>query len=109
VSHWRPPDVVLAAESARFSIADTKAGLSPDGRTSLPTTSLGMNRALYLTLINPLLTATEARVAGHVAEVRPEDELPSAAGQDFGTLLSGSRAAQMDLVAVSSVSGGCCG
>ncbi|MFG1817664.1 enoyl-CoA hydratase-related protein [Kribbella sp. NPDC049174] len=88
-------DVVLAADSARFSIAYTKVGLSPDGGTSLFTASLGLHRALYLTLLNPLLTAEEAQAAGLVAEVHPDDELAAAADRVIDTLLSGSRNAQV--------------
>ncbi|GAA1561218.1 enoyl-CoA hydratase-related protein [Kribbella sancticallisti] len=88
-------DVVLAAHSARFSIAYTKVGLSPDGGTSLLSASLGLHRALYLALLNPLLTAEEAMTAGLVAEVHPDDELPAAVERVVGTLLTGSRTAQV--------------
>ncbi|MEV0800335.1 enoyl-CoA hydratase-related protein [Kribbella sp. NPDC050281] len=88
-------DVVLAADSARLSIAYTKVGLSPDGGTSLLTASLGLHRALYLTLLNPLLTAEEAKAAGLVAEVHPDNELAAAVDRVVDVLLTGSRSAQV--------------
>lgn len=52
-------DVVLAAESARFSLSYTKVGLSPDGGSSLLIASIGLHRALGLALLNPVLSALE--------------------------------------------------
>ena len=54
-------DVVLAGASARFTLAYTKIGLSPDGGSSLLTASLGLHRALHLALLNPILTAQQAQ------------------------------------------------
>ncbi len=53
-------DVVLAGASARFTLAYTKIGLSPDGGSSLLSASLGLHRALHLALLNPILTAQQA-------------------------------------------------
>ena len=72
-------DVVLAGASARFTLAYTKIGFSPDGGSSLLTASLGLHRALHLALLNPVLSATQAQAAGLVAEVHPDDELDAAA------------------------------
>jgi 2-(1,2-epoxy-1,2-dihydrophenyl)acetyl-CoA isomerase len=54
-------DLVIAAESARFTMAYTKIGLSPDGTTTyfLPR-RIGIGRALELVLLNPTLSAREA-------------------------------------------------
>ncbi len=71
-------DVVLAGASARFTLAYTKIGLSPDGGSSLLTAPLGLHRALHLALLNPVLTAQQAQAAGLVAEVHPDDELDAA-------------------------------
>ena len=57
-------DVVLAGASARFTLAYTKIGLSPDGGSSLLTASLGLHRALHLALLNPILTAQPRQAAG---------------------------------------------
>jgi 2-(1,2-epoxy-1,2-dihydrophenyl)acetyl-CoA isomerase len=52
---------VIAAKSARFTMAYTKVGLSPDGSTTyfLPR-RIGICRALELALLNRTLTADEA-------------------------------------------------
>lgn len=88
-------DVVLAAASARFTLAYTRIGLSPDGGSSLLTASLGLHRALHLALLNPMLTAEQARAAGLVAEVHPDDELDAAVDTVVDQLLAGSRTAQV--------------
>lgn len=88
-------DVVLAGESAGFTLAYTKVGLSPDGGSSLLTASLGLHRALHLALLNPLLSAEQARAAGLVAEVHPDADLDAAAERVVGQLLAGSRTAQV--------------
>jgi 2-(1,2-epoxy-1,2-dihydrophenyl)acetyl-CoA isomerase len=88
-------DVVLAGESARFTLAYTKVGLSPDGGSSLLTASLGLHRALHLALLNPVLSAEQARAAGLVAEVHPDGDLEAAADRVVAQLLAGSRTAQV--------------
>ena len=81
--------------SARFTLAYTRIGLSPDGGSSLLTASLGLHRALHLALLNPVLTAEQAHAAGLVAEVHPDDELDAAVDRVVRTLLAGSRTAQV--------------
>jgi 2-(1,2-epoxy-1,2-dihydrophenyl)acetyl-CoA isomerase len=88
-------DLVLAGRSARFTMAYTKVGLSPDGGSSLMTASAGLHRMLHLALLNPVLTADEAHAAGLVAQVHPDEELGAAAEQVVATLLAGSRGAQV--------------
>lgn len=88
-------DVVLAGASARFTLAYTRIGLSPDGGSSLLTASLGLHRTLHLALLNPVLTAAQAQAVGLVAEVHPDDELDAAVERVVGTLLAGSRTAQV--------------
>jgi len=88
-------DIVLAAASARFTLAYTRIGLSPDGGSSLLTASLGLHRALHLALLNPMLSAEQARAAGLVAEVHPDDELDAAVDTVVDQLLAGSRTAQV--------------
>jgi 2-(1,2-epoxy-1,2-dihydrophenyl)acetyl-CoA isomerase len=69
-------DITLAAESARFTVAYTGVGLSPDGSSSyfLPRL-VGMKRALELTLTNRILSAQEALDWGIVTRVVPDAEL----------------------------------
>ncbi|HEY7295778.1 MAG TPA: enoyl-CoA hydratase-related protein [Dehalococcoidia bacterium] len=73
-------DLALASQSARFTMAYTKAGLSPDGSSSfyLPRI-VGMRRALELTLTNRVLSAEEALDWGIVCRVVPDAELVSEA------------------------------
>jgi 2-(1,2-epoxy-1,2-dihydrophenyl)acetyl-CoA isomerase len=88
-------DLVLAGASARFTLAYTRIGLSPDGGSSLLTASLGLHRTLHLALLNPVLTADQAQAAGLVAEVHPDDELDAAVERVVAQLLAGSRTAQV--------------
>lgn len=83
-------DVVLAATSARFTMAYTAAGLSPDGGTTwyLPRI-LGERRALELALRNERLGAEEARRLGLVTEVHPDQALTSAADELAARLAAG--------------------
>jgi 2-(1,2-epoxy-1,2-dihydrophenyl)acetyl-CoA isomerase len=69
-------DLVVAAESAPFTMAYTKAGLTPDGSSTyfLPR-KVGLRRALELTLTNTVLTAQQAMEAGIVTRVVPDDQL----------------------------------
>ena len=73
-------DLVLAAESATFTMAYTKAGLSPDGSASyyLPRL-IGIRRTQQLMLTNRTLTAAEALDWGLVTEVVPDAELAARA------------------------------
>jgi len=54
-------DLVIAAESARFTMAYSRIGLSPDGTTTyfLPR-RIGIGRAMELVLLNRTLSAKEA-------------------------------------------------
>ncbi|WP_410674153.1 enoyl-CoA hydratase-related protein [Amycolatopsis sp. cmx-4-68] len=88
-------DLVLAGASARFVLAYTKLGFSPDGGSSLLTASLGLHRALHLALLNPVVTAQEARDLGLVAQVHPDEELEAAAEEVVRRLASGARTAQV--------------
>jgi 2-(1,2-epoxy-1,2-dihydrophenyl)acetyl-CoA isomerase len=88
-------DLVLAAETARFTLAYTKIGFSPDGGSSLLTASIGLHRALGLALLNPVLTADELHAAGLVTQVHPDAELAAAVEDVVAVLRSGSRTAQV--------------
>ena len=72
-------DLVLAVESARFTMAYSKIGATPDGSSSyfLPRL-IGIRRALELYLTNRVLSAKEALEWGLVNRVVPDAELGSA-------------------------------
>lgn len=72
-------DVVLAAPQAKFRMAYTAVGLSPDcGTTWVLPRVVGQARALDLALTNRVLTAEEAADWGLVSRV-VHDDLPAAA------------------------------
>jgi len=73
-------DFVLAAESAKFTMAYTGIGLSPDGSSTwfLPRL-VGPMKAKQLMMRNPLLTAADALELGLVSEVVADDQLMAAA------------------------------
>ena len=73
-------DMVIAAASAKFVMAYTAAGLSPDGSSTyyLPRL-IGMRRTMELMLTNRLLKAPEALDWNLVNQVVPDEELQAAA------------------------------
>ena len=73
-------DLVVAAESAKFVMAYTGVGLTPDGSSSwfLPRL-VGLRRALELTFTNRVLSAAEALDWGLISQVVPDDELQDSA------------------------------
>lgn len=87
-------DIVVAAESASFTLGYTRIGFSFDGGTSLLVHTLGLHRALRLALLNDVLTAAEARDAGLVARVVPDGELAAVVRTLVGQLTDGSGDAQ---------------
>ena len=87
-------DVVLASSDARFTLAYTKIGLSPDGGSSLLTATVGLQRALSWALLNPVLSAAELQAAGVVTSVHAPEELDAARDKVVAQLLAGSRTAQ---------------
>jgi 2-(1,2-epoxy-1,2-dihydrophenyl)acetyl-CoA isomerase len=72
-------DLVVAAESARFTMAYSKIAASPDGSSSyfLPRL-VGLRRALELYFTNRVLSAREALEWGLVTRVVPDAELLAA-------------------------------
>jgi 2-(1,2-epoxy-1,2-dihydrophenyl)acetyl-CoA isomerase len=88
-------DLVIAAASARFTLAYTKIGLSPDGGSSLLTASIGLHRAMQFALLNPVVSADEARTMGLVAQVRSDQDLDAGVEEVLSLLRSGSRTAQV--------------
>ena len=69
-------DLAIAAESAKFSMAYTAAGLTPDGSaTYFLSRMIGRRRAVELMLTNRRLSAAEALEWNFVNRVVPDDEL----------------------------------
>ncbi|HEX2213989.1 MAG TPA: enoyl-CoA hydratase-related protein [Mycobacterium sp.] len=75
-------DLVLAAESASFTMAYTRVGLSPDGSSSyyLPRL-IGIAKTKELMLTNRTLSAQDASQWGLVTEVIPDAELGERTGK----------------------------
>jgi 2-(1,2-epoxy-1,2-dihydrophenyl)acetyl-CoA isomerase len=69
-------DYVLASETAKFTMAYTGAGLSPDGSSTyyLPRL-IGLRRTQDLMLTNRVITAQEALDWGLVTRITPNDDL----------------------------------
>ena len=72
-------DLVLAAESARFTMAYSRIAATPDGSSTyfLPRL-VGLRRAMELYFTNRVLSAREAQQWGLVTRVVPDAELLSA-------------------------------
>jgi len=83
-------DLVLAAESAHFTVGYTAIGFSPDGGSSwtLPRI-VGMRRAIELALLNERVSATRAYELGLVTRVVADDELDAEAEALARRLASG--------------------
>lgn len=83
-------DIVIAEDGARFVMAYTAAGLTPDGGTSWALTrAVGLRRALALTLMNRTVEAAEALNLGLVTEVAGEGELTARVSDLAERLASG--------------------
>lgn len=83
-------DFVIAAESARFTMGYTKAGLTPDisGSYFLPRI-VGIKKALEISLLNPILSAKEALDLGIATRVVPDTELLQEANAIASSLAHG--------------------
>jgi 2-(1,2-epoxy-1,2-dihydrophenyl)acetyl-CoA isomerase len=83
-------DLVVAAESAKFTMAYSKIAATPDGSSSyfLPRL-IGLRRAMELYFTNRVLTAREALDWGLVTKVVPDGELKSAVAALAGELAQG--------------------
>jgi 2-(1,2-epoxy-1,2-dihydrophenyl)acetyl-CoA isomerase len=88
-------DLVVAAESASFTMAYTRLGLSPDGGAShaLPRL-IGLRRTQELMLTNRRLGAREAQEWGIVTDVVDDDQLSARVNELAAGLASGSVGAQ---------------
>ncbi len=73
-------DIAIAAESAKFTMAYTKAGLAPDGSSSFFLARMvGLRRAKEMALLNSVLSARQAMEWGLINQVVADDQvLPEA-------------------------------
>ncbi len=85
-------DIVIAGESASFTMAYTRAGLCPDGASSyfLPRL-LGLRKTQELMLTNPTLDAHEACDLGLVTRVVADDELAAESARVADEIAAGAR------------------
>ena len=75
-------DLVVSGESAKYTMAYTRAGVTPDGTSSyFVARHIGLRRMLDLTLTNRVLDAVEAESWGLVNRVVPDDEVDVAAAE----------------------------
>lgn len=73
-------DIAVAAESAKFTMAYTKAGLAPDGSSSyFLARMVGLRRAKEMALLNPVLSAGQAMEWGFINQVVADDLVLTAA------------------------------
>jgi 2-(1,2-epoxy-1,2-dihydrophenyl)acetyl-CoA isomerase len=87
-------DLVVATESSRFFGPGTGLGMSPDAGTTVTLTErVGFPRAMELILMNSSLTAPEAKEAGLVNWVVPDEEIRERAAEIAGKLAAGARRA----------------
>ena len=69
-------DLVVSGESAKYTMAYTRVGLTPDGTSSyFLARHIGLRRMMDLTLTNRVLSATEAEAWGLVNRVVPDEEI----------------------------------
>lgn len=72
-------DLVVCGESTKFTMAYTRAGVTPDGTSSyFIARHIGLRRMLDLTLTNRVLSAEEAESWGLVNRVVPDDQVEAA-------------------------------
>jgi len=83
-------DIAISVESARFIMAYTRAGLTPDGSSTyfLPR-AIGLKRALELALTNRMLSAKEALDWGIISRVVPDGQLSAEVDALAAQLASG--------------------
>lgn len=83
-------DLVVCGESAKFTMAYTRAGLTPDGSATYTLPRIvGLRRCLELMITNRVLTAAEALDWGLVNRVVPDAELADAAWKLAASVASG--------------------
>lgn len=87
-------DYVIAADTAKFTMSYTRAGLSPDGAATFTLPRIvGQRRAAELMLLNRVLDAEQALAWGLVNEVVPAAGLGEAVSRVAGEFAGGATAA----------------
>lgn len=87
-------DLIVASDEAKFTMAYTRAGLSPDGSSSFYLPRLvGLRRAYDLALTNRVLSAAEAEDWGLINRVVPAVELDAYVDDLAAQLAAGPTAA----------------
>lgn len=83
-------DIAIAAESAKFCVAYTGVGLTPDGGSTyfLPRL-IGLRRARELILSNRVVGAAEALSLGLIDQVVPDDDLTAAVADSAARMVKG--------------------
>jgi 2-(1,2-epoxy-1,2-dihydrophenyl)acetyl-CoA isomerase len=75
-------DLVISSESAKYTMAYTRAGVTPDGTSSyFVARHIGLRRMMDLTLTNRVLSAAEAEEWGLVNRVVADDEVDAATAE----------------------------
>lgn len=88
-------DLVIAADTAKFTMAYDRLGLSPDGGASWHLVhTLGLKRAAELALLGDTIAANTAERWGMINRVVPEAELENAVSQTAQRLKVGAPQAQ---------------
>lgn len=91
-------DLVIAGRSAAFTMAYTRAGLSPDGSASYYLPRLvGLRRAQDLMFTNRTLNADETLAWGLVSEVVEDDALEARCEKLAAQFLKGARGANSNI------------
>jgi 2-(1,2-epoxy-1,2-dihydrophenyl)acetyl-CoA isomerase len=69
-------DFVVAGESARFLAGATRVAMVPDAGVSVILTQLvGLRRAMEILMLNPVITAAEAKAMGLITRVVGDEAL----------------------------------
>ncbi len=83
-------DLVVASSSAKFTMAYTRAGVTPDGTSSyFLARHIGLRRMLDLTLTNRVLDAAEAEAWGLVNRVVDDADVDSTTAELAAKLAAG--------------------
>lgn len=87
-------DFVVAAESAKFLAGATRVAMVPDAGVSVTLTQLvGFRRAMEILMLNPVITADEAKAMGLITRVAADEKLMDEAWALARQLAAGAPAA----------------
>jgi len=83
-------DLVISGENSKYTMAYTRAGMTPDGTSSyFIGRHIGLRRMLDLTLTNRVLDAATAESWGLVNRVVPDDDVDAATAEMAAELAAG--------------------